>query len=53
METIWILIILYSGQHTNYIEFKSKDTCQKAMNLVQEATKSNGWYRREAYCVEK
>ncbi len=52
MNTVWILIILYSGTNTRFIEFNNKENCFKAMNEIQ-MHKDSWSYTREVYCVEK
>ncbi len=46
MNTVWILIILYSAGHTNVVEFKSKENCKIAEDLIHKADQIG-------FCVEK
>lgn len=51
METVYLLIILYAGTHTNVVEFTSKEKCEIAAIRVNHSP--DGWFRRDAFCVEK
>lgn len=51
---IWILIYFLNGNATGYVEFTSKEKCQKALVSFREELHVNGWnYTQPMICVKK